>query len=657
MRPRGDVLLRRSNDQTRRGGLARYGQVMTLWVLPFASIVLVVALGLGAWLPWAGTGGSTAAPTDQLHAHHGHAAHTHGAGGAPVHQDYFTNFGHYMARTGCLSTATGEPDWPWIVTLIVLNAGIVIAYLRIYIFWTRSYLAEERRDRNGKLMDLAQVFLWCAICGYAAGIVMFFWPAYRLTAVCLLILNIWSWRFAFNLKSFKVAFSARRYQRLASSDALTGLPNRLAIRQHIDRLLVELHEGRCGAFAVLFLDFDRFKLINDTMGHEVGDQLLKAIAQRLGTACRADDQIAGGVGESARLGGDEFVVVLPGVDKPQTALAIAERLVDRFTPAFMLEERKVRSTPSIGVVVVQPSYLSADQVLRDADVAMYAAKADERRAAVLFDQAMLERVAERMELETDLHQAVAEDQFVLHYQPLIDLESGGVEGFEALIRWAHPQRGMVRPDLFISIAEEIGLISEIGRWVFQTAAKQLADWSHDPAFAQCRMHINVAANQLYDETLADTFIALAAEAGVCPSRVVLEVTESMFVSDIESATVMLNRLKEAGFAIAMDDFGTGYSSLSVLHRFPIDELKIDRAFINNMAGRTDYAAVLHAITSLAENLGIAVIAEGIETPEQLAQLQALGCGLAQGYLFSRPIPAEQVAEWAAGWTARRRASA
>jgi len=644
---------RRSSDIRKQKHRRRVGQVLTLWVLPFASIVLVVGLGLGAWLPWTGVGGETSTPNL---AHAGHDHHARAAG--PVHDDFFTNYGQYMARTGCLATATGEPDWPWIITLVALNAGVIFAYLRIYIFWTRSYLAEEARDRNSKLMDLAQVFLWCAITGYAAGIVMFFWPAYRLTAVCLLILNIWSWRFAFNLKSFRVTFSARRYQRLANCDALTGLPNRLAIRQHIDRLLAAMRADDGRAFAVLFLDFDRFKLINDTMGHEVGDQLLKGIAERLRQAFRAGGLIAADDGESARLGADELVVVLNDVDQAETALAIADRLVARFANAFELQGRQVRSAPSIGVVVAQPGHTTADQVLRDADVAMYAAKSDERRSVALFDEAMLARASERMELEHDLHHAVAEDQLRLHFQPLVDLESGALDGFEALVRWEHPQRGMVRPDLFIPIAEETGMINEIGRWVFKSAVRQLAAWTRHPAMAGCCMHINVAANQLYDESLAETFSALAAEAGVDPGRVVIEVTESMFVSDIEGATAMLDRLKEAGFKIAMDDFGTGYSSLSMLHRFPIDELKIDRMFIQNMSGRTDYAAVLHAITSLAENLGIAVVAEGIETPEQLAQLQALGCGLAQGYWFSKPLPPERVPDCAANWAARdRRASA
>jgi diguanylate cyclase (GGDEF)-like protein len=585
---------------------------------------------------------------------HNHAAHADGSHiGATSHNDFFTNYGSYMMRIGCLSTATGEPDWPWIFTLIILNIGVVLAYLRIYVFWTRSYLAEEVRDRNGKLMDLAQMFLWCAITGYAAGIVMFVWPAYRLVAVCLLILNIWAWRFAINLNSFGVAFSAGRYRRLASYDALTGLPNRLAIRNQINTLINTGDEHSTTAFSVLFLDFDRFKLVNDTLGHEAGDQLLIAIARRLRELFQQDQELAPCRGTPARLGGDEFVIVLENVGKADKALNVAQNVIDRFDQTFDLDGRSIRCVPSIGVVVAGDAYRTADQVIRDADVAMYAAKKNDQCAVALFDQAMLAEVVERMEIENDLHHAVDRAELCLHYQPLVNLESGTIDGFEALVRWRHPTRGLVVPDRFIPIAEEIGLINGIGAWVFREAARQLAAWSTTAAGRHWRMHINVSTNQVHDQTLAQRFGDMAQKSGAAPQKIVLEVTESAFTSNVESTTQTLNALRACGFGLAMDDFGTGYSSLSLLHRFPISELKIDRSFIQNMSGRPDYAAVIHAIVSLAENLRIQVVGEGIETPEQLAELQALGCNLAQGYHLSVPLPPDQAFAWAEQWDHRR----
>ena len=622
----------------------RKTQALMLWVFPFGSLAFVVIIGLIAW----STGSSNQTPLpDNPHAHH-HA-------GSSSHNDFFTNYGSYMQRIGCLSTASGKPDWPWIFALIFLNLGIMIAYLRIYIFWTKSYLAEEKRDRNSKLMDLAQMFLWCSITGYAAGILMFVWPAYRLVAVCLLILNFWSWRFAFNLNSFRIAFSAVRYRRLASCDALTGLPNRMALIDDISRRLEKLpHDNNDKqTFAVLFMDFDRFKLVNDTLGHEAGDELLKAIATRLQTIFVNDPMLSKHYGLAGRIGGDEFVLVLEGISDNPYALDLAQIVVKHFKDPFDLDGRSVRSSPSIGVVAAWASYTSAEKLIRDADVAMYAAKKHERDAVALFDRAMLADVAERMELENDLHNAVERHELLLHYQPLIDLESGKIDGFEALVRWRHPTRGLIPPDRFIGIAEETGYIAMIGDWVLKEASLQLAYWSRQEIGRDWRIHVNVSTNQIYDSTLTDRFTSITKEAGVPNHRLVLEVTESTFITDIDATTKTLDALRDVGFQLAMDDFGTGYSSLSLLHLFPIQELKIDRAFILNMSDRPDYAAVIHAIVCLAENFKIQVVGEGIETPEQLAELQALGCNYAQGYYFSKPMPADQVIDWARQWGQNR----
>lgn len=637
---------RHSQVNTPDSYLKRSKHVLMLWVLPLGSLLLVIIMAMTAWLP-------SGASTDPSPVHN-HAMHAQSASaGSGTHSDFFTNYGNYMQRVGCLSSTAGNPDWPWIITLIVLNAGIILAYLRIYIFWTRAYLSEERRDRNGKLMDLAQIFLWCAICGYAAGILMFIWPAYRLVAICLLILNLWAWRFAINLSSFRVAFSAGRYRRLASSDALTGLPNRMAIRETINRLLDRYRETQSQAFAVLFLDFDRFKLVNDTLGHEAGDQLLIAIARRLETIFKDDPALASCASTPARLGGDEFVIVIENESNAQYVLQKAQHVVDQFDQTFDLNGRNVRSVPSIGVVVANTSYTTADQMLRDADVAMYAAKKDERSAVVHFDKAMLKDVGERMDLENDLHHAAARGELRLFYQPLIDMETGEVDGFEALVRWQHPTRGLVPPDSFIPIAEETGIINNIGSWVFKESARQLAEWSNNEAARRWRMHVNVSTNQIYDDNLPQQLHDDAQQAGVSPQRFVLEVTESTFTTKIETTIKTLNALRDNGFALAMDDFGTGYSSLSMLHRFPINELKIDRTFIRNMSEQSDYAAIIHAIVALADNLKIEVVAEGIETPEQLAELQALGCDLAQGFHLSKPLPPDEAYAWAEHWSNRR----
>jgi len=496
-------------------------------------------------------------------------------------------------------------------------------------------------------MDLAQIFLWCAICGYAAGIVMFVWPAYRLTAICLLILNIWSWRFTFNISSFKAVFSAGRYHRMARSDTLTGLLNRMAIRDEISQ---RLNDG--SPFTVLFLDFDRFKLINDTLGHDAGDDLLKAIAERLQSAMD-DRSVVERPGLASRTGGDEFLVVFDGVDQPEPAVIAAERLLERFREPFNLAGRSIRSVPSIGVTVSDDSGRSADDMIRDADIAMYRAKTSGRACAALFDNEMRSQLERRLMLENDLAHAITAGQILAFYQPIVDLDSGELTGFEALARWRHPVHGLIPPSDFIGIAEEIGMIEEIGLWMLTEAASQLAQWrrSIDPKGA-LHIHVNVSANQLRHDEMIEQFVDAVTSASVTTGQIVLEVTESVFVGHSDSACEVLAGLRNAGFGIAMDDFGTGYSSLASLHRFEIDVLKIDRAFVRDATGRPDHAAVLHAMVTLADNLGVVVVAEGVETPEQLAELQALGCALSQGYYFSKPIPPEEIPHWVSRWRNR-----
>ncbi|MEM9413897.1 MAG: EAL domain-containing protein [Planctomycetota bacterium] len=593
------------------------------WVIALASLGVVVLLILAIW------GFSGKAAPASAHAGHGSVA---GTPTAAVQQgDFFSNYGNYMPRSHCLMNKAGQPDWPWIITLIVLNLGVIVAYLRIYIFWCRSYFAEKRRDRDRKLMDLAQIFLWCAVCGYVASVVIFFWPGYRAVAVCLLMLNIWSWKFVLNLKSFRASFSANRYRRLAEEDTLTGLANRTAAIAQAESQIRALKAGNSRGVAVLFLDFDRFKLINDTMGHDAGDDLLVKIASRLrgtldGVVPEARECLAG------RIGGDEFIVVLGDIASIDDADRVAQRLQDALAPAYKLKDKLTHSSASIGIAWTDDPAMNADGLIRNADIAMYEAKARGRSCRVYFDEAMSQRVFDRAEMERDLRLALDKRQFLLYYQPIVRLEDGEVSGFEALVRWRHPERGLVPPEQFIPIAEEIGVIHELGQWVFEQACEQLVAWRErfDPTFT---MNINVSQRQLTDEAMADRFLDAARRLSLPASAVSLEITESTIVTGAGDA---VRALKDKGFYLSMDDFGTGYSSLACLHEFPLDVLKIDRAFIANLEGRRDYAAVIHAIASLAGNLGFKVTAEGIENMEMVAQFQALDCHYGQGYFFHKP---------------------
>lgn len=628
-----------------------------VWVSALLSLLAIVILGVVVTV-WTK---QQAAPQHD-HAGHDHTNHVHTTSaplatetaaiaptaGPNSHNDFFTNGGYYMPRTHCLMTAEGKPDWPWIIALIVLNLGIIAAYLRIYYFWTRSYFAEEARDRNPRLMDLAQMFLWCAVCGYVASVIVFFWPAYRFVAVCLLMLNLWSWRFVLNLKGFRSAFTAGRYQRLAEADRLTGLMSRMAIRERLQALLESPGRGERGGLAVLFLDFDRFKLVNDSMGHEAGDQLLVEIADRLRRFVAQTDQkpmdnLPPQVCTAGRLGGDEFVLIIEGYRSRGALVAMCDRLEEELSESYTIESREIHSSASIGVTTLESHYSTAEEMLRDADIAMYEAKRICRGTTVFFDERMHKKARDAVEIEQDLRRAIVSDELVLHYQPCIDLETGAVSGFEALVRWQHPVAGLLYPDRFIAIAEQSPLINELGRWVLKTAAAQIAAWRrHYPHLADAKMCVNVSPRQLIDGCFPGEALNIVIRSGATTDMICLEITESVMMSNREHAINLLSDLRDLGFTLAMDDFGTGYSSLSCLHEFPLDVLKIDRAFIRHLAERRDFSTVVHAIAEMAGNLGFKVIAEGIETPDQVAQLQALGCDFGQGYFFHKPAPVEVI---------------
>ncbi|HEX8341771.1 MAG TPA: EAL domain-containing protein [Tepidisphaeraceae bacterium] len=444
-------------------------------------------------------------------------------------------------------------------------------------------------------------------------------------------------------------------RRAARIDKLTGLPNRALVLDRLQNAIERHRRVKETHYAVLFLDFDRFKMVNDCLGHEAGDRLLVEIARRLESTVRTVDSVSheAHTCTASRLGGDEFVVLLDGLRAAADAKLVADRILTALCVPYSLGEHEIISTASIGIVTSEYGHEWAEDVLRDADTAMYEAKAAGKGRAVLFDEAMRTRVERKLELENGLRRALEARQFVLHYQPIMSLITGRVEGFEALVRWNHPQYGVISPGEFIPVAEETGLIIPIGAWVFREALRQLAQWwTTFGRDAVPSISVNVSRAQLTLHGLPELLSKIARDEDVDPSAIHIEVTESAIMADTRHAVEILTRIKAEGFKIDMDDFGTGYSSLSSLHQFPIDVLKIDRSFIVDLDRGRELAAFVNAICLLARNLDITVIAEGVETPEQITMLQSLDCQAAQGYAFARPMPAEKVPEFLASLTAK-----
>jgi diguanylate cyclase (GGDEF)-like protein len=555
--------------------------------------------------------------------------------------DFFTNFGHYMPRIHCLTGPDGTPDWPWIFGLVALSTGVILAYLRIYVFWCRSYLSEDDRDRNVKLMDLAQMFLWCAITGYASSMLMFVWPAYRLVALLLVVLNVWSWRFALNLKAFRVSISANRYRRLAETDRLTGLVNRSALTRRIQDAVESVNKHADKGYSVFFVDFDRFKLINDSLGHEAGDELLREVGQRMREFCERQTRDTKYVWEPARMGGDEFGVLVRDSTVPEKVLDQARALTGVFAKPFHIRERQVHASASIGIRIGDAA-TSPHDALRDADIAMYEAKSLGRGQVSLFDDTMQQKIVERLNLENDLQNAIERGELRLVFQPIVSLNNFRTTGAEALLRWHHGTRGLIGPDAFIPIAEDTRLIIPIGKWVLRQACRQLHKLQAHEGCPTFTMSINVSRRQLEDPGFVDDVIDTIKDVGVPPHTVHLEITESTMVTDMDRSIEILTRLREFGVKIDMDDFGTGYSSLSCLHRFPLDRLKFDRSLCQHINSQRNYVAVIHSVSLLALNLGIDVLAEGVEDEDVIPTLLALDCKYAQGYFFGRPQPFEDL---------------
>jgi diguanylate cyclase (GGDEF)-like protein len=426
--------------------------------------------------------------------------------------------------------------------------------------------------------------------------------------------------------------------RLASQDPLTGLPNRRVFRTTLDQMSrlssgLEMLHG----FAVMFLDLDRFKVVNDTLGHRIGDMLLQEVAKRLEGLLRREDLLA-------RLGGDEFAVVVRDVESRDELEALAERLVSSVLEPYDISGYRIRTSVSIGIAVGPEDGENADDLLMAADLALYAVKGTNRGTYQFYHVSMNKDINERRQIEVDLREAIEHNELELYYQPVINVRRNAVSGFEALARWRHPVKGMVPPAVFIPVAEDSGLIVQLGEWALMEACRNAAKWPNDMKIA-----VNLSPVQFTAPNLFEVIEQTLAETGLAPHRLELEITERIFMENTENTLATLRRIKGLGVRIALDDFGTGYSSLSYLRSFPFDKIKIDRAFVSDLSERNEHIVIVQAVVSIARALGMTTTAEGVETEAQHEFLAALGCDEVQGYLFSAPVPVAGLAEFFAGW--------
>lgn len=429
--------------------------------------------------------------------------------------------------------------------------------------------------------------------------------------------------------------SHENFRHAAYHDALTGLPNRNFFMDTLKGLLQQSRENSEVNFAVLFLDLKSFKTINDSLGHSMGDRLIKNVAKRLSSMVREEDM-------TARFSGDKFGIILTDLLSREEATAFADRLAKRLAEPYTLDGRQVFTSAKIGIAYGNSKYPEAEDILRDADIAMYYAK-DNEENYVIFDQKMHIRAVTRLQLETDLRFAIERNEFELFYQPIISLDTAALSGFEALVRWNHPQRGLVPPNEFIPISESTGLIIPMTVQILHAACSQVVKWQSRSNLAEpLSIAVNLSGKHFAHPALVEQIKTVIAETGINPESLKLELTESAVMDNAETAILMLKQIKETGVRVSIDDFGTGYSSLSYLHRFPIDLLKVDRSFVSAMEENTENGVIVRTVIALAKALNLKVVAEGIESIHQFHQLRILGCEYGQGYLFSKPLPVADI---------------